>query len=178
MNPDRFGSQIERSDGQTEDAKETPTFLEDIRKWAHNRVLATVLLVGMAGAAGCNMPRDTKQDQQIENPEKDCAPFAIYFTNALYYSNSNELAGFTLNYKVPEGEEFKNVTIRVLDKDDNVIYEDVRDLAPGDGRIQFLDKDVPGAANASAVESVVEGKVVSRSADFTQFDDDDDPIGI
>jgi len=179
MNPDRLGSQPDKSESRVDRAGGPLTVLDGMRKWAHNKVLLAAAVIGISGGAvaACDMTEGQQQNQQIEDVEKSCAPFAIYFTNALYYEDTSEVAGFALNYRVPEGEGFQGVTIRIIGENDQVVYEDVRDLAPGSAKIQFRENEIPGVANALRVESTVDGKTVSSPVDFAKFNDDDDPIG-
>lgn len=172
--------QSESTESRIEQADKPSSFLDSIRKWAHKRVLVVAALVGVSGASACDMPAEKDNTGLIENENelhKDCAPFAMYFTNALYKSGTSELVGFSLNYAVPEGEEFNGVILKIIDGDEQVIHEEVMNLPSGSARLRFLDSDIPGVSEADVVEMEVDGKIVSRSIDFTSYDDDD-PIGI
>ena len=179
MDIEKFESQTgtESKDFENVDKLSTSTLLDQIRNWTRNKVLLGALALVTAGGVPACDTQDDFANQQIEVIKQDSYPFAVCFTNALYYTDTNEYAGFNVNYIVPEGKQFDTVLIQVLDDNEDVIYDELRENVSGSDKIRFLEDEIPGVTESTQVKIIVNGEyVLVRNVDFWRYDDD--PIGI
>ncbi len=183
MNPDRYNSQMEKAERRIEEPKREGSFLDSLREVAHKthtRVLVLATLAGLGLSSGCDMQPEDDKTEVTENQNelyKGCEPFTICQTGAVYDGDTAELIGFSLVYKVPEGQEFRDVDFRILGEQGNVIHEESKNLPSGLDKVKFTERDIPGVTDAQLVEIKVNDKTIQLPTNFKSFDDDDDPIG-
>ena len=186
MNPEENKPQLENISESAEHANEPKTFLDKIRKWANNKAMLAATIVSLSGAAACDAPVDKDNAGQVDGNQnemyKGCEPFSMCMTTGLYNEQTSERIGFSFWYKVPEGQEFEDVTFKVLDRDGNILGKEKAFLPSGTGEFWVTQPGYDGdiesdqASTAAGIEvAFPNGETVTILNGGLDHPDDDAP---
>lgn len=152
MNPEENHSQLEGVEQSIERADKPKTFLDKIRKWARDKALLATAVVGVSGVSGlaaCDLPTEKdKTEQNNQNNQNEiyqgCEPFERCQMVELKDRDYGNVVGFSLWYDVPDGEEFDDVKLEVVDVGGETIGEEKVFLPEGTGEYWITEPGYEG----------------------------------